>query len=383
MELFNPHSNEWLINKYKYYDILRDKSELWWSSKYQLYPITRYSDVIYALHTPEMFSSSNGNLINEFPRRIGKTLASTDNPRHDELKNLIKDAYSKQNIDRVSTSVANISENIFKDLQDLSLSEICLHISSWLSIEILNIQYDRKVLHNLLLDMLKHSDKSISSKYYTTNEDSSIVFSSILRQLLINKVPAEGEGVYSEYLKNCDLETHGLFFFTAAIYPGGTSTAGALQFLLYDLFTNDNARSSIINNNDLIRPAVLESLRYNTATSRFLRTTMQDIEVQGTPIPKGTRVALCLDSANRDPRQWQNPSVFDINRNTSKALSFGYGIHTCIAQAITRETLIKVLAKFLKNYPNYKITPEKDKFMYLMTAPGNFDFVTNLKLIRL
>lgn len=383
MELFNPHSNEWLCNKYAYYNTLRNSPNLWWSDAYSLYPITRYEDVVYALNTPEIFSSSNGNLINEFPIRIGKTLASNDNPKHDELKSLIKDAYSKENIDRVSTVVADHAESVFKHKSDFNLSEVSLEISTWLSLEILNIPYDKNSLHSILLDMLKYSNKSISEKHYKTSEESSIKFSVLLRELITEKRPALGSGVYNDYIKNCDLDKHNLFFFSAAVYPGGTSTAGALQFLLYDLFANKDAREAVIANPELMKAAVLESLRHNTATSRFLRTTMQEVKIQNTTIPKGTRVAVCLDSANRDPKQWQDADVFDIHRNTAKALSFGYGIHTCIAQAITRETLVKVLGKFIKYYPDYEITPDSSKFNYLMTAPGNFDFVTNLNLIRL
>ena len=382
MQLFDPHSNDWLISKYEHYAVLRNRPSLWWSDKYNLYPITKYEDVVFVLSNPDKFSSANGNLINEFPIRIGRTLASNDNPKHDNLKQLIKDAYTKENIDRVSTAVAEKAKLFLEYKQDFNLSEWSLNIASWLSLEIMNIPYDSTVLHTLLLGMLKRSDKSISSNFYTTSEEDSIAFATILRKLISDKQPALGPGVYSEYIKNCDHDTHGLFFFTAAIYPGGTSTAGALEFLIHDLYINKDSRNRVINNPGLIRSAVAESLRYNTSTSRFLRTTASEVEIQNTLIPKGMRIAVCLDSANRDPEQWEDADIFDIDRNTAKTVSFGYGIHICIAQAITRETLIKVLNVFLEYYPEYKVSPSKNEFIYLMTAPGNFDFVTNLYITR-
>ena len=380
--LFNPHNNLWLQNKYSYYKILRERSSLYWSDKYTLYPITRYSDVVFALNTPEIFASTNGNLIREFPSRIGKTLATNDEPKHSELKALIKEGYSKDNVERVMHSVVEYTSSILSNNKVIDFSELSLKITSWLSLEILNIPYNKHHIHSLLLGMLKNSDKSISSEFYTTNDNDLLALNKILNELILSKTPATGPGVYAEYIKNCDLYKHGLFFFTAAIFPGGTSTAGALQFLLYDLAHNVEARQAVINDPKLARNAVAESLRYNTATSRFLRTVKQPVEIQNTLIPAETRVAVCLDSANRDPEHWDTPDVFDIYRNNSKSISFGHGMHTCIAQVITREVLISVLNLFLSKFPDYTIIPDSSEFEYLMTAPGNFDFVTNLQIIR-
>ncbi|WP_155725682.1 cytochrome P450, partial [Mycobacterium avium] len=47
-------------------------------------------------------------------------------------------------------------------------------------------------------------------------------------------------------------------------------------------------------------------------------------------IPAGTVIMLCLGAANRDPRKFENPNEFRIDRkNVREHIAFGRGIHTC------------------------------------------------------
>jgi cytochrome P450 len=68
----------------------------------------------------------------------------------------------------------------------------------------------------------------------------------------------------------------------------------------------------------------------------------------GVDIPAGASVLLLPGAANRDPRFFENPYEFDIDRrNARKHLGFGFGIHTCagapLARAEGRVTLNRLL----------------------------------------
>jgi cytochrome P450 len=57
---------------------------------------------------------------------------------------------------------------------------------------------------------------------------------------------------------------------------------------------------------------------------------------------------MFLAAANRDPRCWENPDTYDIERRTSGHVGFGSGVHMCVGQLLARlegEAILAALAK--------------------------------------
>ena len=61
-----------------------------------------------------------------------------------------------------------------------------------------------------------------------------------------------------------------------------------------------------------------------------------DEEVENVQLSKGDRVFFMYSGANRDPRAFSQPEIFDITRDTSPSLAFGAGPHFCAGAAISR-----------------------------------------------
>jgi cytochrome P450 len=57
----------------------------------------------------------------------------------------------------------------------------------------------------------------------------------------------------------------------------------------------------------------------------------------GVPVKAGTVIMLCLGAANRDPRKFDNPNEFRLDRkNVREHIAFGRGIHTCAGAPLAR-----------------------------------------------
>ena len=48
------------------------------------------------------------------------------------------------------------------------------------------------------------------------------------------------------------------------------------------------------------------------------------------------KVFVLFAAANRDERKWADPDVFDAARRSSDHVAFGYGVHGCPGQGLTR-----------------------------------------------
>jgi hydroxylation protein CepL len=89
--------------------------------------------------------------------------------------------------------------------------------------------------------------------------------------------------------------------------------------------------------------AVEEILRYTSPGLGVSRTTVQEIELGGVPIPPGDVVSLWLAAGNRDPAVWEDPHAFDITRASHSHVTFGHGPHHCIGAALARVEIAALL----------------------------------------
>ncbi len=96
---------------------------------------------------------------------------------------------------------------------------------------------------------------------------------------------------------------------------------------------------------DLVVPLVEELLRYEPPVHIFRwRAAYSDISVDGTVIPKGSRILLMPASGSRDPKRFRDPDRFDPDRRDDRHLGFGSGIHLCFGGPLARrETQIALV----------------------------------------
>jgi cytochrome P450 len=389
LELFNPHSGQWLLNKFEVYKNFRTSDTAYWSDLYGMFVITRYDDIVFALSNPDIFSSARGNLIVEHRKRFGKTLGASDDPVHTKLKNTVKQAYNKDNIERIVDTFREQAEQYLTEASVLDISNATEHLSAWVIAEMLNYPIDKALIKHLIVEIQRHAplavntdaDLSYESGYKKMfNYDPATPFG--VSEVLSNvaKCPAHGPGIYQEYFNNRD--SSGLDFdpkslLSGPALSGASSLTGALQFLTLDI-CRENQLDYLLADPSLIPNAVDESLRFHASTGRFSRTVTEEITMHGVDLKPGDRVALCLESGNRDPAKFTDPDKFDLYRDTSGSLAFGRATHACPALAINKEIMIVYLEILLKNFGKYKIATQNEDLIYVNTNSGNDDMIKNI-----
>ncbi|MFL0355287.1 cytochrome P450 [Erythrobacter sp. GH1-10] len=109
----------------------------------------------------------------------------------------------------------------------------------------------------------------------------------------------------------------------------------------------------------LIMNMIEEALRYETPTAGMWRIVKQDTELGGVSMPAGTVVQLRYAAANRDPKKFENPDTFDIERSNARAhLAFGKGPHMCVGNMLSRKEMLVAFDELLERLDNFAIADE-------------------------
>ncbi|MFI9309568.1 cytochrome P450 [Streptomyces triculaminicus] len=117
---------------------------------------------------------------------------------------------------------------------------------------------------------------------------------------------------------------------------GVNTTVHALAAVLYALATHPAQWRRLHAEPGLARVAFEEAVRWASPVQTFFRTATASARVDGVAVPDGAKVLLFLGAANRDPRRWADPDAYDLSRDPSGHVGFGFGIHQCVGQNLAR-----------------------------------------------
>jgi cytochrome P450 len=98
-----------------------------------------------------------------------------------------------------------------------------------------------------------------------------------------------------------------------------------------------------------------ETLRYDSASQMTARALTEDTVIHDTRLPAGARIAILPASANRDERVFPEPDRYDLDRDTSKLVSFGYGPHHCLGSALAKLEMTIALEEIGTLVSSYEI----------------------------
>lgn len=141
------------------------------------------------------------------------------------------------------------------------------------------------------------------------------------------------------------------------LLTGGVSTvAGSIGVALLNLAGVPGVSEDLRANPALAANHLEETLRLYPPVSLVMRFAAEDVEVGGKTISKGMPVYVMIATACHDPAVFPDPYTFDLHRaNAKDHLAFGYGMHTCIGNAITRSLVPMVVRKVVERAPNLRL----------------------------
>jgi cytochrome P450 len=161
----------------------------------------------------------------------------------------------------------------------------------------------------------------------------------------------------------------------ANLFVGGQeTTVRLLSFALRMLGERPDLQMLVRDERGRVPNFIEETLRLESPLRTQFRMARVRTTLGGVEIPAGGSVMLVPGACNRDPRMFENPNEFDIDRaNARQHIGFGHGIHTCAGAPLARAEGRVTVNRFLDRTTDITIAdkehgpPDARHYEYLPT----------------
>jgi cytochrome P450 len=148
--------------------------------------------------------------------------------------------------------------------------------------------------------------------------------------------------------------------FLKLLFPAGADTTYlGLGNTLFGLLSHPEQLELVLGDLDgEVRWAAEEGMRWEAPVALLPRHNPNDVLWHDIPIPADTPLIFAIVAANRDDREFDDPTRFDIRRRPKGTLTFGFGQHFCLGAQLARAELEVSLKVLLTRLPKMRLADD-------------------------
>jgi cytochrome P450 len=351
---FDPFSAEYFDDPSEVYRRLRDEAPVYFSERYGFYALSRFEDVVSAHRDWRAFSSAHGVELSsltkdpEFVRSLAMIIMM-DPPEHDRFRALVSRVFTPRAVTALEPMIREVIGGYLDELADHDDFDLVQDFSAPFPVEIisrmLGVPDGERQQIRRWLDLSLHREPGEvdpSPEGSKALLDLVVYFHALAQQkrrqpeddmlTRLTQVSVDrGDGTETQLT---DDEIAG---FATLLGGAGAETVTKLVGNAGVLFSrHPDQWAKVRDDRARVVPAVEEILRLLPPSQYQGRFSNEDRTFEGGTIPAGFPVLLLTGAATRDPRAFERPDDFDIDRPPAVAIGFGHGVHSCLGAALAR-----------------------------------------------
>ena len=382
-----PLSLAAIQDPYAYFNALRASEAVHWEESVGAWLVTRYDDVVALARDAVTFSSSTlgadlaasppilaGHVTHYEQVRaiLSQQLIRFDPPAHSAMRLTMHRHFTPPRAEAIRRSVRQIvvrqlNESMARRQMDV-INELALPLPLAIIGELLGIpEADREYVGSLNDAILRFRDQAPDRMASITADVGRLVdyFDKLIKErrnaprtdLMTVLLEAERDGTFTHE----QVVANAIFMLDAGHSTTiSMITNGLLLFLRFP----DQWRILLAEPDSRVKTAVDEILRFEPPLKTFDRVLTTSQTLHGKQMLAGQRVRYVIAAANRDPRRFEHPDVFDVMRSPNPHLAFGTGFHHCLGSHLARMEAQEVLMAVAELIPNYRLVGNLSEIEY-------------------
>ncbi|MFI9721176.1 cytochrome P450 [Streptomyces sp. NPDC052396] len=378
---FDPWSPEFTADPYPGYARLREAGRVHWFEPTRQWLVPHHADVSALLRDRRLGRTYLHRFGHEefgrtppppehqpFHRLNDLGMLDLEGADHTRIRRLVSQAFTPRTVAALAPAVTRLARELVDGLLADGGGDLMAALAEPLPVaviaELLGVPAaDRELLRPWSADICGmyelNPDQETARRAVRASEE----FSAYLAGLIAERRAEPADDLISALIAACDdgerlSEEEVVATCVLLLNAGHEATVNATGNGWWALFRHPGQPAALRADPGLLPGAVEELLRYDTPLQLFERWVLDDIEIGGTVIPRGSEVALLFGSANHDPACFRDPGRLDLTRAENPHLGFGAGIHYCLGAPLARLELAASFGELLRRAPGLRPASE-------------------------
>jgi cytochrome P450 len=367
---YDPYNIELNRDPYPTFRRLREEKPLYYNEEQDFYALSRFDDVHAAFSDYETFSSGKGAVLEivksgmEIPRGI---LVFEDPPVHDIHRNLLTGMFTPRRMSALESQIREYCARCLDPLVGTGRFDFVNDLGAEMPMRVIGMLLG--IPEDQQQTVTDHGDAPIRTapgEKMTDNPDGPFATGDVFADMIDWRAKNPSDDLITE-LMNAEFEDetgtrrrltgeqlHLILMVLAT--AGSETTTRLISWTGKVLAEHPDQRAELAAKPALIPRAVEELLRFEPPALHAARYVTRDVEYYGQTVPEGSAMLLMIGAANRDHRRFPpDGDVFDIHRDRRPHLSFGYGTHFCVGNALARLETRIAIEEILKRFPEWEV----------------------------
>ncbi len=385
---FDPFSDDYFDDPYETYARLREEAPVYFNERYGFYALSRFDDVVQAHRDWQGFSSAYGVDLSMLSKRDPEAVATyrsiimMDPPTHDRFRGLVSRVFTPRAMASLEPMVREVICGFLEPLEGEEFDAVA-NWSALFPVEIISSMLgvpaeDRQQIRHWLDISLHREAGSMDST--PEGQQASLESGTYFYELVGEKRQNPADDMLSRLTQvevdRGDGEMTGLddaeiAGFAMLLGGAGAETVTKLVGNAVVLFArNRDQWQKVLDDQALIPQAVEEILRYLPPSQYQGRFSVEDREFEGGTVPAGHPVLLVTGAATRDPRSYDDPDSFDVERTAGLSIGLGHGVHSCLGAALARLESRIAIEEMVARWPRYDVDEDGLRRVHMSNVAG-------------
>ncbi len=376
---FNPFLPDFIVDPHPQLHQLRTLDPVHWSSTVGVWVLTRYADVMTALHDRrfscmagrwdqyQRFFLRGSSTTSALAEMYSKWMLQLDPPDHTRLRALVNKAFTPRVVEAMRGRIERMVDQFLDEVIPTGRMDVMTDLAFPLPIlvicDLLGVpSSDYAKIKSWTQELLPSLSPAISAKGMAHVSDVVAEYREYFRSLANERRKKPQDDMMSALLAAREQgeklsEDELLATCILLAFAGHATTAQLTGKGVLALLQHPDQCERLRGDPSLIVNAVEEILRYETPLQLVYRTTKEQVTLDGKTIPSNQMVFVSLAAANRDPAEFPDPDRFDVGRDASKHIAFAHGIHYCVGAPLGRLETQIAINTMLRRLPGLRLEP--------------------------